>query len=168
MHPVSTLPVPNARAQAGGSHLSLGGWVSGRAWDPSGVFERFTERSRHVVVVAQEEARALRHDYIGTEHILLGLLGEEGSTASRVLESPGITVERVRSEVLRIVSPGEEATIGQLPFTPRAKKVLELALTCDEATSRLLASLGVDVMAVRATLERASSPPDRPPALGVV
>ena len=93
-----------------------------------GVFERFTEAARHVVVLAQEEARTLRHNYIGTEHILLGLLREEGSTAARVLESLEITVERVRGEVARIVSSGEEVTIGQIPFTPPAKKVLELAL----------------------------------------
>jgi ATP-dependent Clp protease ATP-binding subunit ClpA len=102
--------------------------VSGREWEPSGVFERFTERARHVVVLAQEEARTLRHNYIGTEHILLGLLREEGSTAARVLESLEITVVRVRVQVVRIVSSGEEVTIGQIPFTPRAKKVLELAL----------------------------------------
>jgi ATP-dependent Clp protease ATP-binding subunit ClpA len=92
------------------------------------VFERFTERARHVVVLAQEEARTLRHNYIGTEHILLGLLREEEGLAARVLESLEITVERVRGEVVRVVSSGEEVTIGQIPFTPRAKKVIELAL----------------------------------------
>jgi ATP-dependent Clp protease ATP-binding subunit ClpC len=92
------------------------------------VFERFTERARQVVVLAQEEARILKHNYIGTEHILLGLLREEEGLAARVLESLDITVERVRAQVVRIVGSGEEVTSGQIPFTPRAKKVLELAL----------------------------------------
>ena len=92
------------------------------------MFERFTERARQVVVLAQEEARTLKHNYIGTEHILLGLLREEEGLAARVLESLDITVERVRSQVARIVGSGEEVTAGQIPFTPRAKKVLELAL----------------------------------------
>jgi ATP-dependent Clp protease ATP-binding subunit ClpC len=81
-----------------------------------------------VVVLAQEEARILKHNYIGTEHILLGLLREEEGLAARVLESLDITVERVRAQVVRIVGSGEEVTSGQIPFTPRAKKVLELAL----------------------------------------
>jgi ATP-dependent Clp protease ATP-binding subunit ClpC len=78
--------------------------------------------------LAQEEARTLKHNYIGTEHILLGLLREEEGLAARVLESLDITTERVRSQVVRIVGSGEEVTSGQIPFTPRAKKVLELAL----------------------------------------
>jgi ATP-dependent Clp protease ATP-binding subunit ClpC len=92
------------------------------------MFERFTERARQVVVLAQEEARTLKHNYIGTEHILLGLLREEEGLAARVLESLDINVERVRAQVVRIVGSGEEVTSGQIPFTPRAKKVLELAL----------------------------------------
>src|SRR5664279_866628 len=92
------------------------------------MFERFTERARQVVVLAQEEARTLKHNYIGTEHILLGLLREEEGLAARVLQSFEITVERVCAQVVRIVGSGEEATAGQIPFTPRAKKVLELAL----------------------------------------
>jgi ATP-dependent Clp protease ATP-binding subunit ClpA len=92
------------------------------------VFERFTGRARQVVVLAQEEARTLKHNYIGTEHILLGLLREEEGLAARVLESLDITVERVRGQVVRIVGSGEETQSGQIPFTPRAKKVLELAL----------------------------------------
>ncbi len=80
------------------------------------------------MVLAQEEARTLKHNYIGTEHILLGLLREEEGLAARVLESLDITVERVRAQVVRIVGSGEEVTSGQIPFTPRAKKVLELAL----------------------------------------
>ncbi|MCW2960467.1 MAG: ATPase domain protein [Thermoleophilia bacterium] len=92
------------------------------------MFERFTERARQVVVLAQDEARALKHNYIGTEHILLGLLREEEGLAARVLDSLDITVEEVRQQVSRIVGQGDEATSGQIPFTPRAKKVLELAL----------------------------------------
>ncbi len=92
------------------------------------MFEKFTERARQVVVLAQQEARVLKHNYIGTEHILLGLLREEEGLAARVLESLDITVERVRAQVVRIVGSGEEVTSGQIPFTPRAKKVLELAL----------------------------------------
>ena len=93
------------------------------------MFERFTERAREVVVLAQDEARALRHNYIGTEHILLGLLREEEGLAARVLESLDITVEEVRAQVARIIGPGDEPIVsGQIPFTPRAKKVLELSL----------------------------------------
>ena len=92
------------------------------------MFERFTERARQVVVLAQDEARALRHNYIGTEHILLGLLREEEGLAARVLDSLDITVDDVRANVARIVGQGDEVTTGQIPFTPRAKKVLELAL----------------------------------------
>jgi hypothetical protein len=92
------------------------------------MFERFTERARQVVVLAQEEARALEHNYIGTEHVLLGLVREEEGLAARALESLGITVERVRAQVVRIVGSAEEVTSGPIPFTPRARKVLELAL----------------------------------------
>ena len=81
-----------------------------------------------MVVLAQEEARLLKHNYIGTEHILVGLLREEEGLAARALESLDITVERVRPEVVRIVGSGKEDSGGQIPFTPRAKKVLELAL----------------------------------------
>jgi ATP-dependent Clp protease ATP-binding subunit ClpC len=93
------------------------------------MFERFTERARQVVVLAQEEARGLRHNYIGTEHLLLGLIREEEGIAARVLEGFGITAEEVRARIERVVGPAEEAPAGQMmPFTPRAKKVLELAL----------------------------------------
>jgi ATP-dependent Clp protease ATP-binding subunit ClpA len=97
------------------------------------MFERFTERARQVVVLAQEEARILKHNYIGTEHILLGLLREEEGLAARVLESLGITVEHVRAQVVRIVGAGEETSSGQIPFTPRAKKTMELALRESQA-----------------------------------
>jgi ATP-dependent Clp protease ATP-binding subunit ClpC len=82
-----------------------------------------------VVVLAQDEARGLRHNYLGTEHILLGLLREEEGLAARVLESLHVTVEEVRAQVARIVGQGDEVTTGQIPFTPRAKKVLELSLS---------------------------------------
>jgi ATP-dependent Clp protease ATP-binding subunit ClpA len=81
-----------------------------------------------VVVLAQDEARLLKHNYIGTEHLLLGLLREEEGLAARVLESLDVTVEEVRAQVARIVGEGDEVTVGQIPFTPRAKKVLELSL----------------------------------------
>jgi ATP-dependent Clp protease ATP-binding subunit ClpA len=92
------------------------------------VFERFTARGRQAVVLALEEARGLQHNYIGTEHILLGLLREDRGLAAQALESLGVTLEHVREQVLRIVGPGEEPSGAQIPFTTRAKKVLELAL----------------------------------------
>jgi len=92
------------------------------------MFERFTERARQVVVLAQEEARELQHNYIGTEHLLLGLLREAEGIAARVLGELGVTLEGVRSDVALIVGKGDEAAAGQIPFTPRAKQVLELSL----------------------------------------
>jgi ATP-dependent Clp protease ATP-binding subunit ClpC len=92
------------------------------------VFERFTERARQVVVLAQDEARTLRHNYIGTEHLLLGLLREEEGIPARVLESLDVELDAVRVQVARIVGQGDELATGQIPFTPRAKRVLELAL----------------------------------------
>src|SRR3989440_1460326 len=92
------------------------------------LFERFTERARQVVVLAQDEARAFVHNYIGTEHLLLGLLREEEGVAARVLEALDVSLEEVRAEVARIIGSGEELATGQIPFTPRGKKVLELAL----------------------------------------
>src|SRR6266568_9086751 len=91
------------------------------------MFERFTERARQVVVLAQEEARVLRHNYIGTEHILLGLV-REGGAAARALDGFDVTLEEVQGQVARIIGQGDEVTTGQIPFTPRAKKVLELSL----------------------------------------
>jgi ATP-dependent Clp protease ATP-binding subunit ClpC len=91
------------------------------------VFERFTERARHVVVRAQEEARVLQYNYIGTEHILLGLLGEKEGLVPGVLDSLGVTLEKARAQVVRTAAPSNEVTTGQIPFTPRAKRVLELA-----------------------------------------
>src|SRR5690242_13811286 len=92
------------------------------------MFERFTERARQVVVYAQDEARSLRHNYIGTEHLLLGVLREQEGVGAQVLDRLGVSVDEVRSRVARIVGQGDEATGGQIPFTPRAKKVLELSL----------------------------------------
>lgn len=92
------------------------------------MFERFTERARQVVILAQDNARKRKHNYIGTEHILLGLLKEEEGLAARVLDSLDITYEEVGQQVDRICGSGTEETPSQIPFTPRAKKVLELAL----------------------------------------
>ena len=92
------------------------------------MFERFTDRARRVVVLAQEEARALNHKYIGTEHILLGLIREGEGVAAKALESMGISREAVRSEVEDIIGKGSQPPSGYIPFTPRAKKVLELSL----------------------------------------
>jgi ATP-dependent Clp protease ATP-binding subunit ClpA len=94
------------------------------------MFERFTDRARRVVVLAQEEARLLNHDYIGTEHLLLGLAHEGQGVAAKALEVLGIRLEAIRSQVEEIIGRGESeaASSGHIPFTPRAKKVLELSL----------------------------------------
>jgi ATP-dependent Clp protease ATP-binding subunit ClpC len=92
------------------------------------MFERFTDRARRVVVLAQEEARMLNHNYIGTEHILLGLIHEGEGVAAKGLESLGISLEAVRAQVEEIIGQGQQAPSGHIPFTPRAKKVLELSL----------------------------------------
>ncbi|RNL62245.1 ATP-dependent Clp protease ATP-binding subunit [Nocardioides marmoriginsengisoli] len=92
------------------------------------MFERFTDRARRVVVLAQEEARMLSHNYIGTEHILLGLIHEGDGIAAKALESLGISLEGVRAQVEEIIGQGQQAPSGHIPFTPRAKKVLELSL----------------------------------------
>jgi ATP-dependent Clp protease ATP-binding subunit ClpC len=149
------------------------------------VFERFTEIARQVVVLAQDEARALGHNYIGTEHILLGLLREEEGLAARVLESLDVTVEEVRAQVKRLVGEGgEEIVTGQIPFTPRAKKVLELALRealslkhsyigpehillgvvreNDGVAARILLDLGADAETVRNEIMRVLSGPGEP------
>jgi ATP-dependent Clp protease ATP-binding subunit ClpC len=92
------------------------------------MFERFTDRARRVVVLAQEEARLLNHNYIGTEHLLLGLVSESPGVAAKALESLGISLEAVRAKVKEIIGQGQSAPTGHIPFTPRAKKVLELSL----------------------------------------
>src|SRR5215472_6431872 len=92
------------------------------------MFERFTDRARRVVVLAQQEARMLSHNYIGTEHLLLGLLHDGGGTAASALESLGVTLDAAREQVREIIGEGEQPQQGHIPFTPRAKKVLELSL----------------------------------------
>jgi ATP-dependent Clp protease ATP-binding subunit ClpC len=92
------------------------------------MFERFTERARRVVVLAQEESRLLSHNYIGSEHLLLGLLAEQEGVAARALESLNVTLTAAREQVEEIIGPGQQTPHGHIPFTPRAKKILELAL----------------------------------------
>jgi len=92
------------------------------------MFERFTDRARRVVVAAQEEARALGHDYLGTEHLLLGLINEGGGVASKALESLGIGAEGLRERVVTIVGTGQHTMTAHIPFTPEAKQVLRLSL----------------------------------------
>jgi ATP-dependent Clp protease ATP-binding subunit ClpC len=92
------------------------------------MLERFTDRARRVVVLAQEEARLLNHNYVGTEHLLLGLAHEGKGVAAKALESLGIRLEAVRSQVEEAIGRGQRAPTGHIPFTPRAKKVLELSL----------------------------------------
>jgi ATP-dependent Clp protease ATP-binding subunit ClpA len=92
------------------------------------MFERFTDRARRVVVLAQEEARMLNHDYIGTEHLLLGLIHEGEGVAAQALKTLGISMDTVRQQVEGIIGRGQQAPSGHIPFTPRAKRVLELSL----------------------------------------
>jgi len=92
------------------------------------MFERFTDRSRRIIVLAGEEARMLDHGWIGTEHILLGLIREGDGTGARSLESLGISLDAVRQQVEEFIGPGQQEPSGHIPFTPRAKKVLELSL----------------------------------------
>ncbi|HEX4789461.1 MAG TPA: Clp protease N-terminal domain-containing protein [Actinospica sp.] len=148
------------------------------------MFERFTARARHVVVLSQEEARRLSHNYIGTEHILLGLLGELDGLAYQVLAESGLTLDGAREEVVQMVGAGKQEPKGHIPFTPRAKKTLELslreALTLHHnyiGTEHILLGLiregdGVaaqimkqhgDLLAIRtAMLDRLPAGPDRP------
>jgi ATP-dependent Clp protease ATP-binding subunit ClpC len=93
------------------------------------MFERFTDRARRVVVLSQEEARILDHDYIGTEHLLLGLIREGHGLAAKALESLGISLDSVRQQVEETVGRGRQAPSGHIPFTPQAKNVLRLALS---------------------------------------
>ncbi|MCW2503171.1 MAG: ATP-dependent Clp protease ATP-binding protein [Actinomycetia bacterium] len=135
------------------------------------MFERFTDRARRVVVLAQEEARMLNHNYIGTEHILLGLIHEGEGVAAKALESLGISLEGVRQQVEEIIGQGQQAPSGHIPFTPRAKKVLELSLRealqlghnyigtehillglireCEGVAAQVLVKLGADLNRVR-------------------
>jgi len=97
------------------------------------MFEKFTDRARRVVVRAQEEARILRHDYVGTEHILLGLVGEGQGVAAKALESLGIRLDVVRQQVEETTGRGEQASAGHIPFTPQAKNALTLSLVESKA-----------------------------------
>src|SRR5215469_1987608 len=92
------------------------------------MFERFTDRARRAVVLAQEEARMLDHGYIGTEHLLLGIIHEGEGVAAKTMKALGIDLDAVRQEVKQIIGRGQHPPSGNIPFTPRAKKVLELSL----------------------------------------
>jgi hypothetical protein len=123
---VVSWPVPGS-----GQSVPLAGLRTGRSIGQKGqrrMFERFTDQARRVVVLAQEEARMLNHNYIGTEHLLLGLIREGEGVAAGALESLGISLEAVRQQVEEIIGQGQQAPSGHIPFTPRAKKVLELSL----------------------------------------
>lgn len=135
------------------------------------MFERFTDRARRVIVLAQEEARSLKHNYLGTEHILLGLIKEGEGVAAKALESLDINFDAVREQVVEIIGEGQDQPSGHIPFTPRAKKVLEYAMReglqlghsyigtehlllglCREqegVAAQVLAKLGADVNKVR-------------------
>src|SRR6476661_5275254 len=123
------------------------------------MFERFTDRARRVVVLAQEEARMLNHNYIGTEHILLGLIHEGEGVAAKALESLSISLDGVREQVQEIIGQGQQAPSGHIPFTPRAKKVLELSLRealllghireGEGVAAQVLVKLGADLNRVR-------------------
>jgi ATP-dependent Clp protease ATP-binding subunit ClpC len=153
------------------------------------MFERFTDRSRRAIVLAQEEARLLSHNYIGTEHLLLGLLADPESNAARTLTSLNITLEAAREQVREMIGEGHEAQKGHIPFTPRAKKVLELslreALTLRSQSissehlllglvaegegvgAQILERLGASFTAVRErAIELAGNEPDPAPTLG--
>jgi ATP-dependent Clp protease ATP-binding subunit ClpA len=139
------------------------------------VFERFTEHARQVIVLAQDEALGLRHNYIGTEHLLLGLLRVEDSLAADLLNALGVTIDDTRAEVTKTIGPGDEAVTGQVPFTPRAKRVLELSMqearglghnyiatehlllalgsVKDGVAAQILLARGADAERVRAALE---------------
>jgi Clp amino terminal domain, pathogenicity island component len=119
-------PYPEPVAKEAPMH----GWRPGRGRprQANGMLDRMTARAREVIIAAQDEARALRHNYIGTEHILLGLVKEGDGVAGRALNALGISLEAVRQQVLEIIGEGRQAPAGHIPFTPRSKKVLDLAL----------------------------------------
>ena len=117
-----------AAQQRHSAFRSLIGKFVGGIESATGPFKRFTVQARQVVVRGQEEARALGHDYMGTEHLLLGLLNEGEGVAAQALRQAGIALDGVRAEIVEIVGHGEDPPQGRIPFTPRAKKVMELAL----------------------------------------
>jgi ATP-dependent Clp protease ATP-binding subunit ClpA len=154
-----------------------------------GVFERFTEQARQVVVLAQEEARELGHNYIGTEHLLLGLFREDGGISARVLVSLGVTLEGARAQVVEMVGGGEDVVHGQIPFTPRAKRVLELSLRealslghnhigpehillgltreTEGVAMRILLARGADADKIREEVSRSAPGPSPQPAVAI-
>jgi hypothetical protein len=154
------------------------------------VFEKFTQGARQAVVLTQEEARALNHNYIGTEHILLGLIREEEGAAARVLESLGVTLDRVREMVVAIVGRGTDPSSGQIPFTPRAKRALEVAVhesltlghteietehillglsrESESVAVRILLDCGVDAEQLREATVRRLAGPGPAPAISLV
>src|ERR1700731_2558841 len=174
-------------ARAGSVRLAP--WAGGQVLLSSArrrtMFERFTDRARRVVVLAQDEARMLNHNYIGTEHILLGLIDEGEGVAAEALESLGISLDAVRQQVEEIIGRGQEAPSGHIPFTPRAKKVLEFSLReslqlghdyigtehillgllreGDGLAAQILVALGADLAGVREQVLRqlAGQPPER-------
>ena len=135
------------------------------------MFERFTEGSRRTVVLAQEEARLLDHKYIGTEHLLAGLMRVEDGIGAQVLAEMGVRLEEVRLQIVRIVGRGEKGGSGQIPFTPRAKKVLERSLAAAQSlsmdmigTEHILLGLTreTDGVAARILLDLGAAPTDVP------
>jgi ATP-dependent Clp protease ATP-binding subunit ClpC len=140
------------------------------------MFERFTDRARRVVVRAQDEARALGHDHIGSEHLLLGLIGEGGGVGAKALESLGVSAAELRAGVAEMVDPGQQSPTAHIPFTAQAKQVLRLALgealrlehnyigtehlllalisERDDVAGRVLAAAGADLGRVRAEVVR--------------
>ena len=145
-----------------------------------GMFERFTDRARRVMYLAHEEARLLNHTYVGTEHLLLGLIGEGQGVAAQALESLGVSLEAVREQVEQVIGRGQQAVPEHIPLTPRAKKVLELAhreafqlghnyigtehillgLICEGkgVSAQVLADLGADLNRVRQQVIRLPVP----------
>ena len=125
------------------------------------MFERFTDRARRVVVLAQEEARMLDHGYIGTEHLLLGLIHEGEGVAAKTLGAMGISLDAVRQQVETTIGRGKEAPSGHIPFTPRAKRVLELSLRESGQLGEDLARLSAELDRLRSLLrERGIEPGD--------
>ena len=118
------------------------------------MFERFTDRARRVVVLAQEEARKLNHNYIGTEHLLLGLIRESEGVAAKALESLGISLDAVRQQVREIIGQGQQPPSGHIPFTKRAKKrwSCQRASQCSSATTTSALSTSCSACCVRVTV----------------
>jgi hypothetical protein len=163
---------------------SLIGKFVGGVESATGPFKRFTVQARQVVVRGQEEARVLGHDYMGTEHLLLGLLSEGESVAAQALRQAGIALDDVRVEIVEIVGHGEDALRGRIPFTPRAKKVMELALRespqlrhsflgtehillglireGEGLAAQILVKLGADLKQLRSTVLTLLSAPEPP------